>query len=412
MGHEQMRRVQSVGAAEEELELAAQRARSGGRGESGRADRTVLPDDGVEQDAIRHRGGNELDRGAVQAMDEGKPAAIARGERQEKRCRQYRGKHEPRRGTLSPGGVPAAALTAYTRADDRRATLAAGFEVHIAKPVDPGELCATVATLSAHRALNGAIVAPRGIRLPPRRSEVASLAMPKAFDKWTVLPHGKIEKLEENLWRVAGTLPGGGPPRAMTVARLGDGRLVIHGAIALGDADMKELEAFGKPAFLVVPNAGHRLDAPAYKNRYPDMKVITATGSKEKVEQVVKVDDTEGRFGDDSVTYQPVEGTIEGALVVRSKSGSTLVLNDTVMNMASGSVKGFGGFVSGMLGFFGSEPKVVPLAKLMVYKDKRAARAKLEQLADTPGLKRVIVSHGEMITADPCAAIKHAVRTL
>ena len=70
--------------------------------------------------------------------------------------------------------------------------------------------------------------------------------MPKAFDKWMVLPHGKIEKLEENLWRVDGTLPGGGPPRVMTIARLRDGRLVIHGAIALDDASMKELEALGR----------------------------------------------------------------------------------------------------------------------------------------------------------------------
>jgi hypothetical protein len=233
--------------------------------------------------------------------------------------------------------------------------------------------------------------------------------MPKAFDKWTVLPHGKIEKLEENLWRVEGTLPGGGPPRVMTVAKLGDARLVIHGAIALDEAAMKDLEAFGTPAFLVVPNAGHRLDARAYKERYPKMTVVTAAGSKGKVEQVVNVDDTEGRFGDDSVIYQPIDGTIEGALLVRSKSGTTLVLNDTLMNMAPGSVKGFGGFVSGMLGFFGPEPKVAPLAKLFVYKDKKAARGHLERLADTPGLARVIVSHGQPITANPGAAIKRAV---
>jgi len=233
--------------------------------------------------------------------------------------------------------------------------------------------------------------------------------MPKAFDKWTVLPHGPIEKLEENLWRVEGTLPGGGPPRVMTVARLGDGRLVIHSAIALDDAEMKELEAFGTPAFLVVPNGGHRLDALAYKQRYPTLTVVTAPGSQQKVEQVVKVDDTTGRFGDDSVRYEPVEGTVEGALVVRSKGGATLVLNDTVMNMARGSIKGFAGFVSGVLGFFGPEPKVVPLAKLMVYKDKKAARAHLERLADTPGLTRVILSHGSPITADPGAAIKRAV---
>ncbi len=233
--------------------------------------------------------------------------------------------------------------------------------------------------------------------------------MPKAFDKWTVLPHGQIEKLEENLWRVEGTLPGGGPPRVMTVARLADGRLVIHGAIALGDAAMKELEAFGKPAFLLVPNGGHRLDAPAYKQRYPEIKVVTAAGSKAKVEQVVAVDDTEGRFGDATVTYEPIEGTIEGALVVRSKGGTTLVLNDVVMNMAKGSIKGFGGFVSGVLGFFGPEPKVAPLAKVMVYKDKKAARSHLQKLADSPELRRVIVSHGNMITSEPGAAIKRAV---
>jgi hypothetical protein len=232
--------------------------------------------------------------------------------------------------------------------------------------------------------------------------------MPKAFDKWTVLPHGKIEKLEENLWRVEGTLPGGGPPRVMTVARLGDGRLVIHSAVALGDADMKELEAFGTPSFLIVPNGGHRLDALAYKRRYPTMTVVTAPPSKKSVEQVVNVDDTVGNFGDDSVAYEPLEGTVEGALVVRSATGTTLVLNDAVMHMAPGSIKGFGGFVSGVLGFFGPEPKVVPLAKMMVYKDKKAARAHLERLADTPGLARVIVSHGKMITQDPGAAIKRA----
>jgi hypothetical protein len=236
--------------------------------------------------------------------------------------------------------------------------------------------------------------------------------MPKAFEKWTVLPHGKIEKLEDNLWRVEGTLPGGGPPRTMTVARLADGRLVIHGAVALDDSEMKELEAFGTPAFLVVPSGGHRLDAAAYKQRYPKMTVITAARSKAKVEEVVKVDETAGSFGDDSVRYEPIDGTVEGALIVRSKAGATLVLNDAVMNMAPGSIKGFGGLVSGMLGFFGPEPKVVPLSKMMVFKDKKAARAHLEKLADTPGLTRVIVAHGKPITGDVCAAVKRAIAQL
>src|SRR5262245_4923762 len=43
--------------------------------------------------------------------------------------------------------IPAAALTAFARSDDRTRALKSGFEMHLAKPVDPGELVASVATL-------------------------------------------------------------------------------------------------------------------------------------------------------------------------------------------------------------------------------------------------------------------------
>jgi len=43
---------------------------------------------------------------------------------------------------------PAAALTAYARADDRNRALMAGFRAHLTKPVEPAELLAVVATLS------------------------------------------------------------------------------------------------------------------------------------------------------------------------------------------------------------------------------------------------------------------------
>jgi len=43
--------------------------------------------------------------------------------------------------------IPAAALTAFARSEDRTKALRSGFEMHLAKPVDPGELVASVATL-------------------------------------------------------------------------------------------------------------------------------------------------------------------------------------------------------------------------------------------------------------------------
>jgi len=46
------------------------------------------------------------------------------------------------------GAVPAAALTAYARDEDRVRALAAGFQMHLPKPVDPADLVAVVASLA------------------------------------------------------------------------------------------------------------------------------------------------------------------------------------------------------------------------------------------------------------------------
>lgn len=64
---------------------------------------------------------------------------------------------EPNKG----GQIPAIALTAYARDEDRQRALSAGFQQHLAKPVEPAELVAAVAQLVARPdgselALNGA----------------------------------------------------------------------------------------------------------------------------------------------------------------------------------------------------------------------------------------------------------------
>jgi CheY-like chemotaxis protein len=47
--------------------------------------------------------------------------------------------------------VPAAALTAYASPADRMKVLGAGFNIHVAKPVQPAELAIVVASLAARR---------------------------------------------------------------------------------------------------------------------------------------------------------------------------------------------------------------------------------------------------------------------
>jgi CheY-like chemotaxis protein len=46
------------------------------------------------------------------------------------------------------GHIPAIALTAYAGAADRRRALLAGFQTHLAKPVDPADLIAVILSLT------------------------------------------------------------------------------------------------------------------------------------------------------------------------------------------------------------------------------------------------------------------------
>jgi hypothetical protein len=232
--------------------------------------------------------------------------------------------------------------------------------------------------------------------------------MAKPFETWTVNPHGPIEKATENLWRVAAPFPGAPFPRTMIVVRLADGRLVIHNGIALEDHEMKELESWGTPAFLIVPSGAHRMDAKIFKSRYPDMRVVGPAGAKKKIDEVVKVDASEVDFGDANVRYELVAGTgdREGVLIVKSNAGTTLVFNDAIMNMRK--LPGFAGFMMGLVGFTGPKPKVSGPARIAVVKDKKALRGDLEKRASTPDLVRVEVGHGDAITSQPATALRDA----
>jgi hypothetical protein len=227
--------------------------------------------------------------------------------------------------------------------------------------------------------------------------------MPKAHQHWNVLPHGKLTEIDEGILTVVGRIrmPLGSFPRRMTVVRLGGARLAIWSAIALDANEMARLEASGQPAFMIVPNDHHRLDAKAWKDRYPQMQVVAPEGSRAKVEEVVPVDTTAPDLGDPDVQFVTVPGTRdhEAALVVRTPNGTTLVLNDLVGNIRDAS--GIDGWLLRLAGFAGQGAQIPRVVKVALVKDANALRAQLLQWAAMESLKRIFVSHGEPIEANP-----------
>lgn len=240
------------------------------------------------------------------------------------------------------------------------------------------------------------------------------MAKPKARDRWNVLPHKEIEQLADNLWRVEGSLRSMPLKRVMTLARLPDGDLVIHNGIALPEALMAQIEGWGRPRYLVVPNGWHRLDAAAYLRRYPDLEVLCPRGARKQVAKVVPVTGDYQAFSppDGSVRLEQIDGVgeAEGVMVVRSDDGTTLVFNDLIFNMPH--LPGPSGLFFRYVSQGTGGPRITRIGRLIMIKDKRACRASLESLAELPGLQRIIVSHHETITAEPAAVLRRIAHSL
>ena len=238
--------------------------------------------------------------------------------------------------------------------------------------------------------------------------------MPRTLQEWTVMPHGHLTQFDDNILSVTGDLhmPVGDFPRRMTVVRLADRSLVIYSAIALDEIEMHAIERFGRPRFLVVPGDLHRMDAKIWKDRYPELVVIAPSGARAKVEKVVHVDATSVDFGDPNVTLVEIPGTggHEAALIVRSRSGTNLIVNDIIANMPDR--RGFGGWLLRLVGFTGRGPRVPKIVARKIIKDKSAVRSQFERWSALSPLRRVIVSHGTPIEREPQRALKKLATSL
>jgi hypothetical protein len=180
-------------------------------------------------------------------------------------------------------------------------------------------------------------------------------------------------------------------------------RLLVHSAIALDEARQRELEQLGTMTWLVVPNGHHRLDAPAYKARYPSLSVVVPSGAAERVKQVVRVDVLYEQFPVNSVIrfhVPPWPNPMEGALEIRSAEGTTLVFNDLVF------VPPRAGVSSWPYRVFGVGPHVPWLAKQMFVADARRLREWLLRLSCAERLVCIVPGHGDPILDNAPMALR------
>ena len=239
--------------------------------------------------------------------------------------------------------------------------------------------------------------------------------MAKLHDDWCVLPHGPVERIDDGILSVQGEvrMPFGRFPRRMTVVALNGGRTVVFSPVSLDRAAMRQIEELGTPGFMVVPNGFHRLDARAWKKRYPKIEIVCPAGARERVEKAVPVDATTDVLDDDQVRFLVLDGMhdAESALIVHREAGTTVILNDVISNVRH--PKGLGANIMARLFGFGvKHPQMAREVRWFLVDDKRALARQLRDLADIPNLRRLIVSHGEIIDHAPGKVLRSVAATL
>jgi hypothetical protein len=232
---------------------------------------------------------------------------------------------------------------------------------------------------------------------------------------WTVLPHGPVEPLAEGLWTVEGALPYAGLKRRMTIVRLPEGGLAFHNAVPLREADMAMLERKGRPALLLIPNGMHRLDVHAWKERFPQVTVLCPAAARERVAKAVRVDGTFEELAAEgwqkTLAAIPLDGskTGEAAIQVRTGSEVSLLFGDTVFNVPH--QPGLAGLLLRAVGSSGGA-RVTRIGRLFTVRDPRALAAHLERLAATPGLARLVPSHGDVVAHGAPETLRAVARRL
>lgn len=213
-----------------------------------------------------------------------------------------------------------------------------------------------------------------------------------------IRPHGPLEQLTPRLWRVRGTIPALAMPRDMVVWRMDDGGLLIHSAVAMHEEGMADLEALGEPRVMIVPSGHHRLDAPAYRARYPDMIVVAPERALKPVTKVVPVNGTsEDVLPTHGVTVLAPDGLKATELVyeVDAGNGRALIFNDQLFHLEH--EPGLRGavlrYVTRNTGYFG----IPPLARLVLLLDAAAYARWLRNQAGRTDLSIVTMSHGEPV---------------
>jgi hypothetical protein len=228
-----------------------------------------------------------------------------------------------------------------------------------------------------------------------------------------VFPHTPLRALAPNLWVVQGEFPAARLPRNMVVYRSPQHELLLHSVVALGEREMRELEALGEPSVMVIPHWDHWAHIAAFKKRYPTIEVVCPSASIDRVSKHLKVEHScEEYFPRHGVKYYqppgiyPFEGVLEAPV---GEGKVAVIMNDLITNVPH--QPGFYGLLLRLTRSTG-RPRVIYIVKRELRVQRERLRAYITSLAERPDIAMVTTSHGECLLTDVAATLVRVAQDL
>jgi hypothetical protein len=140
---------------------------------------------------------------------------------------------------------------------------------------------------------------------------------------------------------------------------------------------------------------------------------VAPPGAAHDVAEVTSVDDTHNVLGDPSVVFEQVAGTNadEFAIIVSRADGATLIVNDILSSVSH--PHGIGAnIMAHLFGFGVDQPKTSRLVRHKYVEDRSAVARQFRQWAMIPHLRRLIVSHVDIIDDSPAQILEAAAMDL
>ncbi len=229
----------------------------------------------------------------------------------------------------------------------------------------------------------------------------------RASPRSAIYPYDPPRPLASNLWQVKGSLPMAGMPRNMTVYRLPDGQLLLYSVIAMHEDGMRAIEAIGTPAIMVMPHDRHQMDAPFYKQRYPQLRVFAP---QPETPRNVPIDAGLGELGEHGIRAYPLPGTDHHEVVLELPvAGGYALCACELLSDVVPAPRGLLGLLFKMIGPPGGGFGVARVVRWREVVDREAVRVWLESLVERRDLQCLLVGHGEPIAGKEVPlALRHA----